>query len=135
MTTIQLELTPDLEQKLRGEAAKQGVDPSHYILNALVERLNSSSDADVPPNPEVELLQKINVALPEMDWEYYHSLIAKRQAETITSNELDTLVSISDRLEIANAQRIQHLIELAKLRGKSLEGVMEDLGVKPASYL
>jgi tRNA A37 N6-isopentenylltransferase MiaA len=135
MTTIQLELTPDLEQKLRGEAAKQGVDPSHYILNALVERLNSSDNADAPSNLEAELLQKINAALPQMDWEHYHSLIAKRQSETITSDELNILVSITDRLEIANAQRIQHLIELAKLRGKSLEDVIADLGIKPASYL
>jgi hypothetical protein len=96
--------------------------------------LNSSTDDDASSNLEAELLQKINVALPEMDWEYYHSLIAKRQAETITSDELDTLVSITDRLEIANAQRIQHLIELAKLRGKSLEAAMEDLGIRPASY-
>jgi hypothetical protein len=62
-------------------------------------------------------------------------LIAKRQAETIAPNELDILVSITDRIEIANVQRIQHLIELANLRGKSLEDVMEDLGIKPAFYL
>jgi hypothetical protein len=86
-------------------------------------------------NLETELLQKINVALPRIDWEYYHSLIAKRQAETIAPNELDILVSITDRIEIANVQRIQHLIELANLRGKSLEDVMEDLGIKPAFYL
>jgi hypothetical protein len=86
-------------------------------------------------NLETELLQKINAALPRIDWEYYYSLIAKRQAETIAPDELDILVSITDRIEIANAQRIQHLIELANLRDRSLEDVMEDLGIKPASYL
>jgi hypothetical protein len=135
MSMIQLELTPELEQKLRGEAARQGVEPSRYILDALVEHLKSSSEADEPSDPESELLQKINAALPEMDWEYYHFLIAKRRAETITSEELDLLVSMSDRLEIANAQRIQYLIELANLRGSSSEGVMEDLGIKPPAYI
>ncbi len=39
MATITLELTPELEQQLRNEAAKQGLDPSRYIVNALKEHL------------------------------------------------------------------------------------------------
>ncbi len=71
---------------------------------------------------------------PEM-WENYHALIAKRRAETLTSQEQATLIEISDQIEQANARRIQYLIELASLRGTSLETVMQELGIEAPAYV
>lgn len=131
MVTITLELAPELEQQLRNEAAKQGIEPSRYIVNALKERLRPSvREVSWLSKAEADLLQKINLGLPPEMWEHYHALIAKRRAETLTIEEQATLIEISDQIEQANARRIQYLIELANLRGTSLEAVMQELGIR-----
>lgn len=133
MTAITLQLPPDLEQKLRDEAAKQGIDPDRYILNALQERFQAQASQPAPlPKPEADLLQQINLGLSSDRWEHYHTLLAKRRTETLTPAEHATLIDISDQIEQANVPRIQALIELAKLRGQSLPIVMQELGIQPA---
>jgi tRNA A37 N6-isopentenylltransferase MiaA len=136
MATITLELTPELEQKLRDKAAKEGLDPSHYIVNTLKERLRSPlRDVSRLSKAEADLLQKINLGLPSEMWEHYHALIAKRRAETLTAEEQATLIEISDQIEQANTRRIQYLLELASLRGTSLEAVMQELGIEAPAYV
>lgn len=135
MATITLVLTPELEQQLRDEAAKQGLDPSHYIVNTLKNRLHSPlRDVSHLSKAEADLLQKINLGLPPETWERYYALIAKRRAETLTPEEQATLIQISDQIEQANARRIQDLLELASLRGTSLEAVMQELGIESPTY-
>ena len=136
MATITLELTPELEQQLRDEAAIQGLAPTHYIVNALKERLRPvPRDVSRLSKAEANLLQNINLGLPPEMWEHYHALLAKRRAETLTPQEQATLIEISDQIEQANACRIQYLIELASLRGTSLEVVMQNLGIEAPAYV
>ncbi len=136
MATITLELTPELEQQLWDEAAKEGLEPSHYIVNTLKERLRSPlRDVSRLSKAEANLLQKINLGLPPEVWEHYHALIAKRRAETLTPQEQATLIEISNQIEQANTRRIQYLIELASLRGISLEAVMQELGIEAPTYV
>lgn len=84
---------------------------------------------------EADLLQKINLGLPPEMWEHDHALIAKRRTETLTTEEQATLIEISDQIEQANARGIQYLIELANLRGTSLEVVMQELGIEAPAYV
>lgn len=135
MATITLELTPELEQQLRDEAAQQGLDPNHYIVNALKESLRPVRRAASLSKAEADLLQNINLGLPPQRWELYHTLLAKRRAEILTPEEQATLIEISDQIEQANARRIQYLIELASLRNTSLETLMQELGIKPPAYV
>lgn len=136
MAIVTLEISPELEQQLRAEAAKQGVNPSLYILNTLQERLQfSSSSQPHLSKTESELLQEINIGLSEETWQQYHTLIAKRRAETLTPEEHTTLIEITDQLEQLNVSRIQALIELARLRGASLKTVMQSLGIQAPTYV
>jgi hypothetical protein len=88
---------------------------------------------DRNPNRESDLLKEINLGVSTDTWAEYHTLIAKRQAETLTETERHQLISISDRLEVANVRRMKALIELANLRGQSLAVVMQELGI-PESH-
>jgi hypothetical protein len=137
MATITLEITPELEQQLREEAARQGLEPNRYILNALAERLRPTASQAVPhlSESETELLQQINLGLSAQQWEQYHAWITKRRAETLTPDEQTGLIALSDRIEQANAHRIQALIKLAELRGQSLAEVMQSLGINPPAYV
>lgn len=129
MTTITLNLSPELEHRLRTEAVRQGVELNHYILNALQAPLQHTSATT--QTTEAELLQQINVGFSTQTWEQYHSLISKRQAETLTPEEHNQLIQLSDRLEKLNVVRIQALIQLAALRSQPLTDLMQTLGIHP----
>jgi hypothetical protein len=129
MTTITLNLSPQLEHQLWIEAAKQGMEPDIYILNTLQEHLQSSPSISQPT--EADLLQQINIGFSAKIWERYHTLIGKRHAETLTTEEYDQLIQLSNRLENLNVTRIQALIQLATLRKQSLTKLMESLGINP----
>ncbi len=127
MTTITLNLSPQLQHQLFIEAAKQGLEPDYYILKTLQEHLQSSSSSSQPT--EADLLEQINIGFSATIWEQYHTLIAKRHAETLSSGEYNQLIQLSNRLENLNVTRIQALIKLATLRNQSLTELMENLGI------
>jgi hypothetical protein len=135
---ITLEIAPELEQQLRQEAARAGLAPDAYILQAVQERLMQMSHRH-PSTPrlspeEARLLAKINLGLSPAEWERYHTLAARRKAETLTPDEQTELIALSDRLEEANARRIGYLAELAQVRHTTLEAVMHALGLTPDSH-
>jgi hypothetical protein len=123
MSTINLTLSEELDQKLRTEATKQGVEPDRYILNALITNLQPAALT------EASLLNQINTGLSQDAWQSYHALIKKRQAETLTGEEHTQLIELTTRLETLNVQRIQSLMHLATLRSRTLDEVMQDLGI------
>lgn len=125
--TLTIDLPPELEARLRAEAQRQGVDARLYVLRAVQERLGGMGDSLAPS--EADLLQKVNLGVPDQFWARYHELVAKRRAEALAPQEQLELVELSDRLEEANARRIGHLVELARLRGTTLDDVMAQLGI------
>jgi hypothetical protein len=130
--TLTLHISPQLESRLRTEAAKQGLEAGEYALNTLQEHLNQTRDEAKPCLTETEsdLLQQINIGLSEDTWQRYRELIDKRRAETLTPDGQVALIQISDELEQLNAKRVQHLVELAKLRNVSLSTLMQQLGIE-----
>ena len=132
MANITLQLPPELEQQLRTEAAKQGINPDRYILNALQERLQAFPRPNASlPKAEADLMQQINLGLSTEQWEEYHNLLAKRRAETLTAEEHARLIAISDQIEGANVQRVHALGTLAEMRGTDLSTLMQALGISP----
>ena len=126
MTTITLNLSPELEQQIRTEASRQGVERDRYILNTLQERLQPRLPTTQPA--EADLLQQINIGFSAQTSEEYHALIAKRHAETLTPQEHKQLIQMSDRLEQLNVARIQALIQLATFRNQPLTELIQTLG-------
>jgi hypothetical protein len=128
--SLTIEIPPDLEEQLRSEAARAGIDAAQYAVQALKEQVAA---ATTPTQAELEdeprLIRAINEGLSEEDWQTYRSLIAKRQAECLTAAEQVELISYSDRLEELSARRIELLARLARLRNRTLRQTMEDLGL------
>ena len=83
---------------------------------------------------EEVLLGKIHQDLPEESQRLYKKLIRKRRAETLTPAEHREITRLSHQVEELGVQRLESLIELAQLRGTTLDALMEELGVKPRSY-
>lgn len=128
--TLTIDLQPELETRLREEAARLGLDPRAYVVRTLQERLTP------PPQTvtasESELVRQINAGLPAETWQRYHGLLAKRRAEALAPAEHQQLIALSDQIEQANARRMQHLLDLARLRGTSLEHLVKEFGIPTA---
>ncbi|MEL7356256.1 MAG: hypothetical protein AAFN40_06820 [Cyanobacteria bacterium J06560_6] len=65
----------------------------------------------------------------------YQVLWAKREAETLTEDEHCELIRLSEHIEQVGAERLEMMMKLAQMRGVSLSAIMEQLGIKPVSYL
>jgi tRNA A37 N6-isopentenylltransferase MiaA len=80
------------------------------------------------------LLLQINQDLSTELQRRFDELVAKRQAEAITPDELRELVQITDQIEQRDAQRLAALDELARLRRMPLSELMDALGIQPPAY-
>jgi hypothetical protein len=83
--------------------------------------------------PETELLQQIDRGIPSDLHQQYRDLVAKRDAQSITAQEYDLLLDLSDRIEVLAAERTGLLLKLAQLRQVPLMQLMDELGIQ-ASY-
>jgi hypothetical protein len=137
MTTTS-EINPEIERQLQHAAARAGVAPEVYVVGLLQQNLRRATvrhktDRSLP-RQEAELLQKINRSLSQIQWERYDQLVGKRQAETLTPEELDELMALSDQIEAANVRRIKYLAGLSQLRNTRLSALIAELGIRPRPH-
>lgn len=129
--TLTLDLNPDLERRLRAEAASRGLTLEQFIL----ENLNTHAAQDSNPsrlNPEeTALMQVITEGLPEAFWVRYRELIALRDQEALSPPEHAELIDCSDKVEQLTARRAEALVQLARLRGVSVQSLRAELGLQP----
>jgi len=78
---------------------------------------------------ESAVMARINAALSPSARARLEELTSKRKAETLTSEEYDELIRLTDDVEQIDAARARALTELAQLRHTTLESVMHDLGI------
>jgi hypothetical protein len=62
-------------------------------------------------------------------------LVLKRQSLEIEESELTQLIEMTEQMELWNVERIQALIKLGQIRGRSLPEMMQDLGINPPNCL
>lgn len=83
---------------------------------------------------ETELFLKINRTLPEDKQQCYDELTEKRFEETLTKKEHAELLRLIEDIEQIWVERLQAVIDLAKLRKISPREMMRQLGVDPDKY-
>jgi hypothetical protein len=130
--TLTLKIDPQLEQRLREQAARQGLKPDSYAVAAIEEQLRR--DGQTAPHlsrDESQLLQQINIGFSNETWDRYDDLVARREDETLTSEEFEELKALTNQIEEQNVHRIQALIELARVRNTTFEALMDELQIRP----
>lgn len=83
---------------------------------------------------EAWLLEQIKKCPDPATWDHYQDLVAKRRAETLTAGEHAELLALTEQIEMGNVHRLERLAELARLRGTTLRGIMQQLGIRRPSY-
>ena len=80
---------------------------------------------------ESDLLPRINQGLSATEAKRMRTLIGKRQSYAITETELQELMGLTDESERLNVERMKALLELAQMRGVTLDEVMKQLQIRP----
>lgn len=128
-----LQLMPELENQVRDAAKRDGMAADAYVERVLQRHLLRRSMA--LPASEAELIQKINLGLSAEEWERYYELRERLLDESLSAAEQKELIGITDRIELANARRIESLVELALLRNTTVDSLMDEFGLRPAAYV
>jgi hypothetical protein len=83
------------------------------------------------PEQESKLLMKINKAINAPLQARYEHLLKQNRAETITPTEHEELLRLIEKIETQNAERLENLIELARIRNVALDALMQQLHLNP----
>ena len=128
--TSQIEI--DLDEVLQGLARLGTKELEQFVEKAIA--LQAQRRSPSLPKDETELLQQINRGLPADIRQHYDALNAKLHNETITPQEQEELLTLIDRLELADAERMQRLVALAQIQSVSVDSLMEQLGIRRTTY-
>lgn len=124
MAVHQLEITT--ENLLNAVAQMPESEFNRFVAKAKKLRTNHKNSTK-----EIELIHKINTVFENFPRQRYDELNAKFEAETLTEDEYQEILKLSDKSEILSAERLRYILELAKLRHQTLEEAFKSLGIKP----
>ncbi len=99
-----------------------------------VDRIHPLYEEHRLSSREAELLLKINQGIPSAVQQRYDELIEKRDSRALTPEEYQELLRLTDRVELLDAQRMEHIVELAHLRNQPLHMLLEELGMSPSAH-
>jgi len=119
--------TPSPEEMLRLVERLEPSELDAFTRGVLTVRARRKAPA--LSGREAELLTAVGETLPPSDLARYRVLCERREAGTLTAEELSDLLRLSDAVEEQNARRWAAVAELARLRGKSLHEAAGELGL------
>lgn len=129
MTTLHINSAIELEQVLQGVDKLDTPELERFL--AQVSVLLARRKAPSIPQREAELLQQINQPiLTTQAQNQYQQLSQQATVGTLTDAENQTLLTLVDELEQADAERMKALFELAQLRKVPLDTLMQQLGIQ-----
>lgn len=112
---------------LQAAAELNSVELEKFVAEAIALRAKRQSEN--LSVPESELLLKINQGIPAKTQKRFDELVAKRRDETLAPEEYRELLRLTDKIEKADAKRIELLAELARVRGKTFDEIVTELGI------
>jgi hypothetical protein len=134
MPKVQVVSQVDLEfdEVIKGVERLEADELEEFLTRVLTIR--AQRRAPSLPKEETELLQKINQGVPLEVRNRYDELHEKMLDETLTPDEQQELIELSDQIEFADAERLKHLILLAQLRNTTVDSLMDQLGLRRRVY-
>ncbi len=131
MPTIQVEAELSIEKLIEAAGQLSQSELERFISQVLA--LQAQRSAPSLSAEESALLMTINSGLSEKMYESYRKLIEKRREGKLTEEEHRDLLRISDENEQRQADRLEALVNLARLRNTTLDDLMGTLGIQPAT--
>lgn len=132
MPTVQITSEVSTEQLLHSVANLPANDLEAFVTKVLT--LRAKLKAPSLPTTEAQLLTQINQGLSAQEQTRWTQLEQKRQAETLTTEEHQELLTLNDKMEQLNVIRMQALTKLAFIRQISITTLMQNLGIRTPDY-
>lgn len=129
--SVPVTLPSELEQFLQAQALRLGVPIEILLSRTIEERWSAASRARSLSTYESELLLRLQNAFPPEQTQEYRELCRRSDEGTLTQEEREHLLALIEQRDLQNADRLEILGALARLRGVSLRAVMEQLGIQP----
>ena len=126
MSTLTIELDSLTENRLQERSLQEGRNKEELAAKLLATSLSSMP---APERSEALLLEQINQGWNEQEWQRYHALVALRKEERLTEAEYQELCELTTAREMAHANRLRLVFELAGLRNVTLDEAMRQLGI------
>lgn len=120
--TVHLEVTT--ENLLNAVVQMPENEFNRFVKRARALRKNGEKKRIVSP-VEADLLHKINTIFPPGKRHRFDELYARFKNNDLNDDEYEEALALNDEIEMLNAERIGLIGELAKLRGQTLEEVMD----------
>ncbi|MBE9210655.1 STAS/SEC14 domain-containing protein [Nostoc sp. LEGE 06077] len=133
MSSVKVEVQLSSEELLKAVEQLNLSELEQFVSQVIV--LQAQRKATGLPQAEAELLLKINQGISPNIQRDYKELIAKRDDETLTEDEYEKLLLLTEQIEKIQAQRIENLADLAHLRGIPLTTLMEHLGIHSTNHV
>lgn len=125
MTVIPIKLSASDLLKGVEQLEKQDLEEFvHKVLEIRARRLVRNYKHE-----EVTLIEQAKIGLSEAEKLSLENFAAKSQEGTLSPNEREDYLALTEKMELLNNQRLAALGKLAQLRNVSLEAVMEQLGL------
>jgi hypothetical protein len=132
MPVVHVEAQLPTDELLRAVGQLNQSELEQFVSQVIA--LRAKRQASSLPRAESELLLNINEGVPSDIQVRYNGLIAKRQSETLTPDEYEELLRLTQQVEHVEVRRVEYLAELARLRGTSMTALIENLGIRPPTY-
>jgi hypothetical protein len=134
MPKVQVVSHVDLEfdEVIKGVERLEADELEEFLTRVLTIRAQRRSPS--LPQEETELLKKINQGVPIEVRNRYDELHGKMLDETLTADEQQEFIGLTDQIKFADAERLKHLILLAQLRNTTVDSLMDQLGLRRRVY-
>lgn len=133
MSTVMIKSQVSSKELLDGVSQLDDAVLDEFVSEVLA--LQTQRRADTFAAQEVELIEQINLGLSGKVWARYDVLQQKRRMATLTPEEHQELIAISNELEALNVKRVAALVQLATLRHTTLDALMNSLGIASPDYV
>lgn len=133
MPVVQVEANLSLDQLVKAVEQLSRPDLDEFVPRVIA--LRAQRRTPTLSRTEADLLQKINAGLPASTRQRYADLIVRRQAETLTDQQFDELLQMTQQVEAYQAQRVGYMAELAQLRRMSLAQLADSLGIHEPNHV
>lgn len=128
MPTIHLEAQVSPDELVKAADQLPLAELDRFVSQILALRARRAV-ASLPAD-EAELLVAINRGVPDDVRSRLDELGQRRDDEALTPPEHEELLRLIARVEELEAERVDHLARLARLRGVSITALMESLGIR-----
>ena len=134
---LSVKVPPDIEKRVRRQAADQGVDPQGLDVETLrrLFRPQRAVKNHVLDAVETKLFERINTVRPTETRRRYDELVKKRRGNRISKAEYAELLRLTDEVEVAHAARITAVVELSQYRGVDFDELLDELGLRTPRHV